>query len=222
MSQWRSKTEQNLERQLADVQNELQKLKQADQDLQQQYRMLKIQNDRLLKMEAQHQSAKRSLLEKRIIFSRAVILFPENMVIGDRLENCVLKIYRGNNLTLTDTAELINCRIVGLEHYPDGSLRKPVKTPGTIDIRGIFYNTYPRRFAISTYERVVIQRGVRFRGNIRAGSIVVSELSKVRGRFATRELLEKTLRAKELLQMEASPLNRMMPGGREIQIENRQ
>jgi regulator of replication initiation timing len=214
MNQFRSKAEQlnDLEKELGQLRDELKRVKQSEEETVRQYRLLKVQNDRLLRMEAQHQNAKKSLLEKRIIFSHAVILLPESIVIGDRLENCTLKLYRGNNLTLTDTAELINCRIVGMEHYPDGALYKATRPVGTIDIRGIFYNTQPRRFAISTFERVVIQTGVRFRGNIRAGSIVISELTKVRGRIASRELLD---------QLFSSVLERNLKEETRLRIENR-
>src|SRR5919198_710688 len=107
MNQWRSKTDhiEDLERELRGLKSELDKFKVEKDELQRQLQNLKLQNERLLKMEAQHQSGKTSLLHKRIILSRAVILVPEHMVIGDRMENCVIKIYRGNNLTVTDTAE---------------------------------------------------------------------------------------------------------------------
>ena len=116
MNQWRSKTVHELEDLVLQLSSELENLKKQKQDQQQQFQMLKIQNERLLKMEAQHQIARKSLLEKRIVFSRAEVLFPENMVIGDRLENCTLKVYKGNSLTVGDTAELINCRIIGLDY----------------------------------------------------------------------------------------------------------
>lgn len=189
MNQWRSEGERikALEKQIDLLKAELQQHKEANQTLQQQYQSLKLQNERLIKKEAEHQASKSSLMEKRVIFSRAVILVPQNLVIGDRLENCTIKIYRGNSVTITDTAQLINCRIVGLdEHYDD---RAKSKTHGTIEIKGFFYNTHPTKFAINTYERVLISPGARFRGNICANTIVITEHTKVRGRFASRETL---------------------------------
>jgi hypothetical protein len=222
MNQWRSKSDQisDLEHQVADLKRELDQTRQTHRGLLQQHQTLKIQNDRLLKMEAQHQSARKSLLGKRIIFSRAVILFPSNVVIGDRLENCILKIYRGNHLLVDDTAELINCRIIGLEHYSDPTLPRTNRSGGTIEIKGVFYNTHPRRFAISTYERVVIHRGVRFRGNVCASSIVIPELTKIRGRFASRELLDQRRKRNQLRRLTTNMLDDRMNEDCEIQINN--
>jgi regulator of replication initiation timing len=198
MNQWRSKSDQisDLGNQVSELKRELDQTRQSYRALQQQHQTLKLQNERLMKMEAQHQNARKSMLEKRIVFSRAVMLFPSNVVIGDRLENCILKIYRGNHLLIDDTAELINCRIIGLEHYADQTLSRQNRPSGSIEIKGVFYNTNSRRFAISTYERVVIHRGVRFRGNVCASSIVIPELTKIRGRFASRELLEQRKKRK--------------------------
>ncbi len=212
MNQWRTKSEQSLERQCEELRKELDQTRQSYSMLVQQVSTIKVQNERLLKMEAQHQKAKQSLFQKRIIFSRAEILFPTSMVIGDHLENCVLKIYRGNSLLIDDTAELINCRIVGLDDYSDKTIPKANRQVGTIEIKGIFYNTNPRRFAISTHERVVIHRGVRFRGNVCASSIVIPELTKVRGRFATRELLEQRRLRKEAMMAAANLLERRNAG----------
>jgi hypothetical protein len=205
MAQWRSGTDrmQELERQLELAAAELQQYKEANQVLQQQYQALKVQNERLLKKEAEHQSAKKSIIQKRIIISRAVFLVPESLVIGDRLENCVIKIYRGNNVTITDTAELINCRIIGLEHYSDGRISNHNKHLGTIEIRGVFYNIAPRGFAISTHERVLINRGARVVGNIAAECIVINELTKVRGRLASRGLISQRTKMRELEQARA-------------------
>jgi regulator of replication initiation timing len=201
MNQWRSRSDQisDLENQLAELRKDLEQTRQSHRTLQQHHQTLKTQNERLLKMEAQHQNARKSLMEKKVIFSRAVIFFPSNVVIGDRLENCVLKIYRGVHVLVDDTAEMINCRIIGLDQYSDGTLSKTNRPSGTIEIKGVFYNTNPRRFAISTYERVVIHRGVRFRGNVCASSIVIPELTKIRGRFASRELLEQRRKRKQLM-----------------------
>ncbi|HEY4492670.1 MAG TPA: hypothetical protein VI958_11770 [Acidobacteriota bacterium] len=171
------------------VREDLERTKRAYHELQQQYQALKVQNDRLLRMEAQHQSAKESLVRKRIILSRAVILVPENMVIGDQMENCVIKIYRGNNLIITDSAKLINCRIIGLEEYSEERRHTAPKTMGSVEIKGQFYNTNGAKFAISTYEKVGICPGARVVGNIRAEAIVVSELTKVSGKFASRQLI---------------------------------
>lgn len=222
MNQWRSKSDQisELQQQVNELKKELDQTRQAHRSLQQQHQTLKTQNDRLLKMEAQHQSARKSLLGKRIIFSRAVILFPSNVVIGDRLENCVLKVYRGTHLLIDDTAELINCRIIGLEHYSDPTLSRVNRPSGTIEIKGVFYNTNPRKFAISTYERVVIHRGVRFRGNVCASSIVIPELTKIRGRFASRELLEQRRKRKQLLHLPSNLLDSSLDEDCEIQINN--
>jgi hypothetical protein len=222
MNQWRSKSEQisDLEHQISELKWELEQTRQTHESLQKQHQTLKVQNDRLLKMEAQHQSARKGLLGKRIIFSRAVILFPSNVVIGDRLENCVLKIYRGNHLLVDDTAELINCRIIGLEHYSDQTISSVNRPAGTIEIKGVFYNTNPRRFAISTYERVVIHRGVRFRGNVCASSIVIPELTKIRGRFASRELLEQRMNRKRLARLTSTLLERSIDDDCGMQINN--
>jgi len=208
MNQWRSKTDQieDLEQQVKKLSSELEQTKDSYQALQLKHQTLKTQNDRLLKMEAQHQSAKTSLMQKRIVFSRAVILIPESMVIGDRLENSVLKIYRGSNLTITDTAELINCRIVGLSEYADEKTGRITRPMGTIEIKGLFRNTNPRKFAISTYERVVISRGARFTGNICAESIIISELTRVRGRLATRELWERKREQRKGLRLHSNVL----------------
>src|SRR6185436_721762 len=142
----------SLEQQLELLKAELQQYKEANQILQQQYQTLKLQNERMLKKEAEHQNAKSHLLQKRIIMSRAIVLVPENLVIGDRLENCTIKVYRGTNVVLTDTAELINCRIIGLDHAADGKTVSPGKHPGTIEIKGVFYNMTPRKYGIATYE----------------------------------------------------------------------
>jgi len=199
MNQLRSKTDQihDLEQQIKQLREELEKYKQTHQQLQQQHQLLKTQNERLLKMEAQHQSAQQSLIQKRVILSRAEILVPEHMVIGDRMENCVIKIYKGNNLIVTDRAELINCRIIGLDHYADETINRSGRSPGTIEIKGLFLNSNPQKFAISTHERVVIRPGARFRGNICAHTIIVSGLTRVRGRLATRELWEQYCRRKK-------------------------
>jgi hypothetical protein len=218
MSQWRSRSEHE---QIEELKKELDQTRNSCKTLQQQYQTLKAQNDRLMKMEAQHQSARKSLMEKKVIFSRAIIFFPSNVVIGDRLENCVLKIYRGVNVLVDDSAELINCRIIGLEQYSDGSLSKPNRPTGTIEIKGIFYNTNPRRFAISTYDRVVIHRGVRFRGNVCASSIVIPELTKIRGRFASRELLEQRRKRKQMMRVTSNLLEGSLDVKREVQLKNR-
>src|SRR5262245_45482868 len=99
----RSEKVHSLEQQLELLKAELQQYKESNQILQQQYQTLKLQNERMLKKEAEHQSAKNNLLHKRIIMSRAIVLVPENLVIGDRLENCTIKVYRGTNVVLTDT-----------------------------------------------------------------------------------------------------------------------
>jgi len=174
-----------LEQQVELLKAELEQQKEANRLLQVQQQQLKVQNERLLRKEAEHQSSRESLMHKRIILSRAVILVPENMIIGDRLENSIIKIYRGNNVTITDTAELINCRIIGMEEWADGKTTKPM---GTIEIKGLFYNTDTQKFAITTHDRVVISPGARVGGNICAASIVVTDLTKVRGKLATREL----------------------------------
>jgi hypothetical protein len=199
MAQWRSGTEKTtipLEQQVELLKAELQQHREANQVLQQQYQQLKVQNERLLRKEAEHQSARTTLLRKRIIMSRAVVLVPENLVIGDRLENCTIKVYRGTSVVIADTAEMINCRIVGLETYPDGKIQPPgTRNPGTIEIKGVFYNMAPRKFAISTLDKVIIAPGARVVGNICADKIVVSELTRVKGRLASRELLiERRLR----------------------------
>lgn len=191
MTTWRSGTDRmsDLEQELTLLKAELQQYKEANEALQEQYKVLKLQNERLLKKEAEHQNAKQSLIQKRIILSRAVILVPQNLVIGDRLENCVIKIYRGNNLTISDTAEMVNCRIIGLNDYFEDNTAKVLRQTGTIEIKGVFLNADPKKFAISTHERVQISPGARVIGNICARTIVVGELTKVRGRLATRDLL---------------------------------
>jgi hypothetical protein len=211
MNQWRSRSEQDLEQ----LKSELDQLRQENQTLKQQCQNLKVQNDRLLKMEAQHQSAKTSLIKKRIILSRAIIIVPENMVIGDRIENSVIKIYRGINLTISDTAELINCRIIGLDEYADPRGIKTVRPMGTIEIKGMFYNNTRRRFSIFTNERVLIHRGIRFRGNVCAGAIVISDLSRVRGRFATRELWDQQKSSREALRIASN----ILTSGMELEME---
>ena len=219
MSQWRSRSEQ--ENQIEELKKELEQTRNSYKTLQQPHQTLKSQNERLMKMEAQHQSARKSLMEKKVIFSRAVIFFPSNVVIGDRLENCVLKVYRGVHVLVDDSAELINCRIIGLEQYSDGSLGKANRPAGSIEIKGVFYNTNPRRFAISTYDRVVIHRGVRFRGNVCASSIVIPELTKIRGRFASRELLEQRRKRKQMMRVTSNLLEDGLDSKREIQLKNR-
>jgi regulator of replication initiation timing len=223
MNQWRSRSEQifDLENQVKELRKELDQTRNAYRNLQEQHHTLKLQNDRLMKMEAQHQSARKSLAGKKVVFSRAEIFFPSNIVIGDRLENCVLKVYRGVNVLVDDCAELINCRIIGLEQYSDGSLTRPNKPIGTIEIKGVFYNTNSRRFAISTYDRVVIHRGVRFRGNVCASSIVIPELTKIRGRFASRELLEQRRKRKQMMRVASNLLESELDSEREIQVKNR-
>jgi regulator of replication initiation timing len=222
MNQWRSKSEHisDLQNQIKELQKELDQSKNAHRTLQQQHHTLKLQNDRLMKMEAQHQSARKSLFEKRVIFSRASVLFPGNIVIGDRLENCVLKIYRGNHMLIDDTAELINCRIVGLEHYNDETIPRTNRPIGSIEIKGVFYNTNARRFAISTFERVVIHKGVRFRGNVCASSIVIPELTKIRGRFASRELLEQRRKRKQLMRLTTNLLEKEIDIDYDIRLKN--
>jgi len=191
MTTWRSGTDRmtDLEQELTLLKAELQQYREANETLQEQYKVLKLQNERLLKKEAEHQNAKQSLIQKRIILSRAVILVPQNLVIGDRLENCVIKIYRGNNVTITDTAELVNCRIIGLDEYFEDNAAKVLRQSGTIEIKGIFLNSDPRKFAISTHEKVQISPGARVIANICARTIVIGELTKVRGRLATRDML---------------------------------
>lgn len=192
MTHWISNSDRvaALERQLELLKAELEEHKEANQNLKQQYQTLKIQNDRLLRKEAEHEKAKTSLLQKRIILSHAVITVPQNMVIGDRLENSIIKIYKGNTLTVSDTAEMINCKIIGLDEYADEkpaiSAARPV---GGIEIKGIFFNYDPRGFAISTHEKVVICPGARVVANICAEKIIVTELTRIRGRLATRDLL---------------------------------
>jgi hypothetical protein len=188
---------QSIEHQVELLQAELQQYKEANQILQQQYQTLKLQNERMMKKEAEHQSAKSHLLQKRIIMSRAIVLVPENLVIGDRLENCTIKVYRGTNVVLTDTAELINCRIIGLDHASDGRTVTTAKNPGTIEIKGVFYNMTPRKFAIATSERVIICPGARVVGNIRADRIVIHELTKVRGRMASNDIIRKLREERE-------------------------
>src|SRR5947208_17155584 len=100
----------SLDKQLELLKAELEQYKEANNSLKQQYQLLKVQNERLLKKEAEHEKAKQSLIQKRIILSHAVILVPYNMVIGDRLENSIIKIYRGTTLTISDSSELINCK----------------------------------------------------------------------------------------------------------------
>ena len=179
----------DLEQEMTLLKAELQQYKEANETLQEQYKVLKLQNERLLKKEAEHQNAKQSLIQKRIILSRAIILVPQNLVIGDRLENCVIKIYRGNNLTISDTAEMVNCRIIGLNEYAEDNAAKVLRQTGTIEIKGVFLNADQKKFAISTHERVQISPGARVIGNICAGTIAIGELTKVRGRLATRDLL---------------------------------
>ncbi|HET6268277.1 MAG TPA: hypothetical protein VFG11_11205 [Acidobacteriota bacterium] len=200
MSHWIASNDKagSLERQLELLKAELEQYKEANQSLKQQYQTLRVQNDRLLKKEAEHEKAKTSLIQKRIILSRAVILVPQNMVVGDRLENCIIKIYRGNNLTISDTAELINCKIIGLEEYADEKTVSANRPVGTIEVKGVFYNYDTRGFAISTFERVVICPGSRFLGNICAEKIVVSELTKIRGRLASRDLIARVGKKKKI------------------------
>jgi|GEM_PF-6298346 len=223
MNQWRSRSDQlfDLQQEIAELKKELEQNRQSHRALQQQHQALKTQNARLLKMEAQHQSARKTLMEKNVIVSRAVIHFPSNIVIGDHLENCVLKVYRGVHVLIDDTAELINCRIIGMEQYSDGMLVKANRPQGTIEIKGIFYNTNSHKFAISTYERVVIHRGVRFRGNVCASSIVIPELTKIRGRFASRELLEQRRRRKQLMHVATNLLEGERDPECEVQGKNR-
>jgi hypothetical protein len=191
MTTWRSGTDRmtDLEQELTLLKAELQQYKEANEAFQEQCKVLKLQNERLLKKEAEHQNAKQSLIQKRIILSRAIILVPQNLVIGDRLENCVIKIYRGNNLTISDTAELVNCRIIGLNEYFEDNAAKVLRQTGTIEIKGVFLNADPNRFAISTFEKIMISPGARVLGNMCAKTIVIGELTKVRGRLATRDLL---------------------------------
>ena len=222
MNQFRSKTDtiQDLERQVRGLQAELDKCKADRETFQRQVQNLKFQNERLMKMEAQHQSGKTSLIHKRIILSRAVILVPEHMVIGDRMENCVIKIYRGNNLTITDTAELINCRIIGLDQYPDGNSPRLTRTVGTIDIKGTFHNTNMRRFAIRTHERVIVSKGARFTGNVCAGSIIINDLTRIKGRFASRELWEDYARRKKTMRRASNVLEINISGPRNLELRN--
>src|SRR5689334_13761418 len=121
MTLWRSRSDHHSE----ELKTELEQTRDSYKTLQQQHQTLQAQNDRPMKMEAQHQSACKSMMEKKVVFSRAEIFFPSNIVIGDRLENCVLKVYRGVHVLVDDSAELINCRIIGLEQYSDGSIAKP-------------------------------------------------------------------------------------------------
>jgi hypothetical protein len=209
----------SLEQQLELLKAELQQYKEANQILQQQYQTLKLQNERMLKKEAEHQSAKNHLLHKRIIMSRAIVLVPENLVIGDRLENCTIKVYRGTNVVLTDTAELINCRIIGLDHAADGKTVAPGKHPGTIEIKGVFYNMTPRKFGIATYERVIISPGARVVGNILAERIVINELTKIRGRFASLDLIRKKRELKDSKEREENEFDEQTKP-QDNQIEN--
>ena len=179
----------DLHQQVSALREKLEKTNQAYQALQQHYQALKNQNERLLRMEAQHQSAKESLIRKRIVLSRAILLVPENMVIGDQMENCVIKIYKGNSLVVTDSAKLINCRIIGLDEYSEEKKHTANRGVGTIEIKGLFYNANPHKYAISTHEKLVICPGARFMGNVRAETIVISELTRVSGRFSSRSLL---------------------------------
>jgi hypothetical protein len=119
-----------------------------------------------------------------------------------------------------DTAELINCRIIGLDYYSEDKLMKAAKPVGTIEIKGVFFNAHPRGFSISTHERVVIHKGVRFRGNVCASSIIISELTKVRGKFATRDLWDQIRRRKEMLRIASTLLDRKVSEDCEIQVEN--
>ncbi|HSP05827.1 MAG TPA: hypothetical protein VLR94_01560 [Acidobacteriota bacterium] len=200
MAVLKSGTERALttEQQIELLKAELHEQREANRVLQQQYQTLKTQNDRLLRKEVEHQHARTNLLQKRIVMSRAVVLVPENLVIGDRLENCTIKVYRGTNVLVADTAELINCRIIGLETYPDGKLHPTTRHTGTIEIKGVFYNMTPRKFAISTMERVLISPGARVVGNICADRIVITELTRVKGRLATRDLLMERRARKEM------------------------
>lgn len=191
-----------LEQQVNLLQAELEQHKEANRVLQQQYQQLKVQNERLLRKEAEHQSGQKSLIHKRIILSHAVILVPEHMIVGDRLENSTIKIYRGNNLTVTDQAELINCKIICMDEYSEDKAKLPNKPVGTIEIKGFFHNTDPQRFAISTHDRVLISPGARVKGNICAGIIVVNELTRVSGRLASRELFRNHKPAREVAMME--------------------
>jgi hypothetical protein len=209
---------QSLEHQVELLQAELQQYKEANEILQQQYQTLKLQNERMLKKEAEHQNAKSHLLQKRIIMSRAIVLVPENLVIGDRLENCTIKVYRGTNVVLTDTAELINCRIIGLDHAADGRTVTASKHPGTIEIKGVFYNMTPRKFAIATSERVIISPGARVVGNIRADLIIVNELTKVRGRLASNDIIRKLREQKEQKKINSREFEDTKP--HENKIEN--
>lgn len=202
-----------LEKQIELLKVELAQHKEAAANLKQQYQTLKVQNDRLLKKEAEHEKAKLSLLQKRIILSHAVITVPQNMVVGDRLENSIIKIYRGNTLTIADTAELINCKIIGLDEVADE--KSPPKTGGTIEIKGLFVNSDPRGFAISTHERVMICPGSRVVGNICAERIVVCELTRIRGRLASRDLINKNGRKKRL---ESSAVPETVSASQEMEV----
>jgi cytoskeletal protein CcmA (bactofilin family) len=98
-------------------------------------------------------------------------------------------VYRGTNVVISDTAELINCRIIGLETFADGKLAAANKNLGTIEIKGVFYNMTPKKFAILTMDRVLISPGARVVGNICADRIIVTELTRIRGRLASRDLV---------------------------------
>ena len=65
-----------------------------------------------------------------------------------------------------------------------------------------------------------IHRGVRFRGNVCASSIVIPELTKIRGRFASRELLEQRKKRKQLIHLTSNLLEQSMDDDCEIQINN--
>jgi FtsZ-binding cell division protein ZapB len=216
MTHWISNSERvtALEKQVELLKAELEQYKEANASLKQQYQTLKVQNDRLLKKEAEHEKAKMSVLQKRIILSHAVITVPHNMVIGDRLENSIIKIYRGNTLTIADTAELINCKIIGLDEYADE--RASGKNGGTIEIKGLFVNYDPRGFAIHTHERVIICPGSRVVGNICAERIVVCELTRVRGRLASRDLITKNGRKKR---PEGSAVPETVSASNEVEVE---
>jgi hypothetical protein len=78
----------------------------------------------------------------------------------------------------------------------------PGKHQGTIEIKGVFYNMTPRKFGIATYERVIISPGARVVGNILAERIVIHELTKVRGRFASLDLIRMKRELKESMKRE--------------------